>query len=120
MATLTVDLTRLPARAREKLHRTLADEDAAKLALALRRQAAIKRFYEDHTAPARDAVGPVDMVMDPYLASYFRRLYGERIFDDAEFIRYLKQRGEWFGVRERGTRVQVGFTGNKRFSKTYA
>lgn len=119
MATLTVDLTRLPARARENLHRTLANEDAAKLALALRRQAAIKRFYDDNAAPAKEGVGPVDMAVDPYLASYFRRLYGERIFDDPDFIRYLKTKGEWFGVRERGTRVQVGFQGNKRFSKTY-
>lgn len=120
MATLTVDLTQLPTRARETLHRTLADEDAAKLALAKARQAAIKRFYDDHAGPAKPGVGPVDLVMDPYFASYFRRMYGERIFDDPEFIRYLKARGEWFGVRERGTRVQVGFTGcNKRFSKTY-
>lgn len=120
MATLTVDLTQLPTRARETLHRTLADEDAAKLALAKARQAAIKRFYDDYAGPAKPGVGPVDLVMDPYFASYFRRMYGERIFDDPEFIRYLKARGEWFGVRERGTRVQVGFAGcNKRFSKTY-
>lgn len=120
MATLTVDLTQLPTRAREALHRTLSDEDAAKLALAKARQAAAKRFYDDHAGPAKAHVGPVDLIIDPYFASYFRRMYGERIFDDPEFIKYLKTRGEWFGVKERGTRVQVGYSGgNKRFSKTY-
>lgn len=122
--TLTADLSNLPLAQRQSVLAKLKDEDAAQLALAKIRQAKVAKLYRDAVGPGttKNGIGPVSMAIDPYFASYFRRLHGETIFQDEEFVEYLKRRGEWFHVPEKGTRIQVGFTGagNVRERKTYS
>lgn len=114
--TLTADLSRFPREVVERVVRKLRDDDAAELDLAKARQAKIAKFYRDAVKPGttKDGIGPISMAIDPYFASYFRRLHGERIFADEEFVRWLKRRGEVFHVPEAGTRVQVGCDWNNR------
>lgn len=120
--TLTADLSNLPLAQRQSVLAKLKDEDAAQLALAKIRQAKVAKFYRDAVGPGttKSGIGPLSMAIDPYFASYFRRLHGESIFQDDEFVEYLKRRGDWFHVPEKGTRIQVGFTGNVRERKTYS
>jgi len=121
--TLTADLSRFPREVVERVVRKLRDDDAAEMDLAKARQAKIAKFYRDAVRPGttKDGIGPISMAIDPYFASYFRRLHGERIFADEEFVKWLKQRGEVFHVPETGTRVQVGCNwSNRRERKVYA
>ena len=65
----------------------------------------------------------MSLAIHPYFVSYFRRQYGDRIFQDKEFTEYLKKRGEWFHVPETATKIQVGYSGQpqgRRFSKKYS
>ena len=121
--TLTADLSNLPLSQRQSVLAKLKDEDAAQLALAKIRQAKVAQIYRDavSTGTTKNGIGPVSMAIDPYFASYFRRLHGESIFQDADFVEYLKRRGEWFHVPEKGTRIQVGYTAqrNVRERKSY-
>lgn len=118
----TADLTQLPLQSRQRIKDILHSEDAAKLALAKVEQAKIAQAYRGAVGPGttKDGIGPVSMAIHPYFVSYFRRLYGDNIFQDPEFAEYLKKHGEWFHVPETGTRIQVGYSGAKKFSKTYA
>lgn len=120
----TADLTHLPLATRQRVVEKLQDKDAAQLALAKVRQAKIAKMYRDAVAPGTtvDGIGPVSLAIDPYFVSWFRVRYGNHIFQDPEFEKYLKQRGEWFHVPEKGTRIQSGYTGpaKNRFKKSYA
>lgn len=126
MAALTVDLTAFPLEVRERLRSQLADEESAKLALALTRQKKISELYNSNVGPGttKDGFGPLSMVVDPFLVSYFRRRFGDRCFSDPEFEEWLKKEDPTFRVRETGTRLQFGYTAPSarkcRFHKTYA
>ena len=114
MAAITADLTALPRSTREAIRRQLSDEERAKIALARIRQARIAKLYDDAVGPGttKDGIGPVSMVVDPVLVSYFRRAFGERCFMDPEFVKWIKKEDPSFRVRETGTKVQVGYRGH--------
>lgn len=120
----TADLSQLPLSTRQRVIETLRNDDAAQIALAKVRQAKIAQMYRDAVGPGttKQGIGPVALAIDPYFVSYFRRMYGDSIFQDENFVQYLKKRGEWFHVRETGTRIQSGYTGSqkRRFHKSYA
>lgn len=118
MAVITADLTSLPLSTREAIRRQLGDADAAKLALARARQAKICKLYNDLVAPGttKNGIGPVGMVMDPYLVSYFRRSFGEQCLADPDFVKWIHKEDPSFRVRETGTKVQVGYRGPARSS----
>ena len=107
---LTADLSRIPPTVRAQIIKNLREEDQAKMAMARIRQIQAAKLYDDSVAPGttKDGIGPLSMVMDPYLVSYFRRLHGETIFQDDDFIKHLKRKGDPFFVRQTGTRIQVG------------
>lgn len=119
----TADLTHLPLETRRRVVEKLGDQNAAQLALAKVRQAKIAKMYNDAVAPGTtvDGIGPVSLAIDPYFVSYFRIQYGNGIFNDPDFEKYLKKRGEEFRIRETGTRIQSGYTGpiKTRFKKHY-
>jgi hypothetical protein len=121
--TLTADLSNLPLSQRQSVLSKLRDDDAAQMALAKIRQAKVAQLYRNSVGPGstKEGIGPISMAIDPYFASYFRRLHGESIFQDDQFVEYLKRRGEWFHVPEAGTRIQVGYTAqrNVRQRKSY-
>jgi hypothetical protein len=75
----------------------------------------------DASGTTKQGIGPVGLAIDPYWVSYFRRMYGDKIFQDDQFVEFLKKRGEWFHVPETGTKIQVGYSApsNSRFRKTY-
>jgi hypothetical protein len=114
--TLTADLSQFPREVVNRVVRKLRDEDAAEMDLAKARQAKIAQLYRNAVGPGttKDGIGPISLAIDPYFVSYFRRLHGESVFQDDDFIRFLKKRGEWFHVPETGTRIQVGVEWNKR------
>lgn len=111
--TFTADISQLPLDVRRRIVAKIGDENAAQLELAKVRQAKIAQLYRSAVGPGttKDGFGPVSMAIDPYLASLFRRMYGDDILSDPEFIAYLKRNGEWFHVPETGTRIQSGYTG---------
>lgn len=119
----TADLSQLPLSQRQSIVKSLQREDAAQMALAKVRQAKIAQMYRDAVAPGttKQGIGPVGLAVDPYWVSYFRRMHGDKIFQDDQFVEFLKKRGEWFHVPETGTKIQVGYSApsNSRFRKTY-
>ena len=124
MAAITVDLTHLPLETRRGVLSKLADEEAAQLALAKVEQARIAQMYRNAVGPGttKNGIGPVSLAMSPWFVSYFRRLHGDKIMQDPQFIEFLKRRGEWFHVPETATKIQVGYQGTpsvKKFSKVY-
>ena len=116
MARFAFDFSKLPANLREPLMRKWKEVDARKRSEAHDRQKLIHRLYNAAAVPGatKDGFGPCAMAMDPYFVSYFRREYGEQIFQDPEFIEWLKREGEYFHVHEAGTKTQIGFRGNSR------
>lgn len=125
--TLTADLTQLPLETRLRVRETLHREDRVQMALAMVEQARIAQLYRNAVGPGttKDGIGPVSLAIHPYFVSYFRRLHGDTIFADGEFVEWLKKRGEWFHVPETGTRIQSGWTpgtgteSKRRWRKTY-
>jgi len=113
MAVLTQDLTWMPRDARERFRASLADRDAAKLAVAKANQARLAQLYRGAVGPGttKNGFGPLAMAIDPYFVSYFSRTCQakELVWDDPEFHQWLKTRGEWFHVPEAPTKIQVGY-----------
>ena len=75
------------------------------------RQEKMNRFYRDNTPRAKEGIGPLSMVVDPYWRSYFELQHGRPMFDDDDFVEWLKRKEPIFAVPERGTRIQVLNTG---------
>lgn len=112
MAALTVDLSRLPQSTRETIRRSLGDKNAAKLAIARANQARLANVYRQAVAPGNGSrIGPLDTVVDPYLVSYFSRVCEakEMVWDDPEFIAWLKKNEPATAVPHATTRIQVGY-----------
>lgn len=111
MAAITVDLTTFPLATRRRVLEVLHREDAAKLAIAKAEQARLIQGVRGSVGPGttKDGIGPLAWAMHPYFVSYFRRLYGETIFQDPDFMKYLRKVGEWFHVDEAATRIQSGW-----------
>lgn len=112
MAALTVDLTRLPQSTRETIRRTLGDKNAAKLAIARANQARLAQLYRQAVGPGMSPrIGPLDTVIDPYLVSYFSRVCDakEMVWDDPEFVAWLKKNEPAVVVPHATTKIQVGY-----------
>jgi hypothetical protein len=121
---LTADLSQIPPTVRAQIIKNLREEDQAKMAMARIRQIQAAKLYNDAaTAGTTKAhIGPCSMVMDPYWVSYFRRVHGETIFQDEDFIKHLKRKGDPFFVREAASKIQVGHgdcAGGSKFRKRY-
>ncbi len=110
MAAITVDLTRLPLRTREALRSTLGDANRAKLAIALANQKRLAALYASRPgADGAGTLGPLDTVIDPYLEAYFSRVCEARemVWNDPEFIAWLKKNEPAVAVRHGKQRTQV-------------
>jgi len=120
---LSVDLTALPMQTRQRIKEVLTDENARELVMARIRQEKVKRLYDDFTPKPKEGIGPVSMVVDPYWRNYFEMAHGRPMFDDADFVEWLKKKEPMFAVHERGTKIQVlnaGIpAGSKRRVKSY-
>lgn len=112
----TIDISHLPPALRDRLLALWQERDRAHRDQAEANQRRIAKIYRDCAVPGatKDGFGPVGLAMDPYWVSYFRREYGEEIFQDPEFVEWLKREGEWFAVPEAATRTQIGFRGRPR------
>ena len=112
MAAITLDLTRWPKAAREQLRKSLGDANKAKLAVALANQKKLAALYAQAKAPGgAGRLGPLDMVVDPYLESYFSRTCEARemVWNDPEFLRWLRKNEPATAVAHGTQRVQVGY-----------
>lgn len=112
MAAITVDLTRLPLSTRETIRRSLGDQNAAKMAIALANQKRLASLYRQGLGPGTSPrIGPLDTVIDPYLVSYFSRVTDakELVWDDPEFIAWLKKNEPAVAVPHTTTKIQVGY-----------
>lgn len=112
MAKLTVDLTRLPLATREAIRSSLGDKNKAKLAIAKANQLRLAKLYREGVGPGQSPkIGPLDSVIDPYFLSYFSRTCDakEMVWDDPEFIAWLKKQDPAFAVPHTTTKTQVGF-----------
>jgi len=112
MAALTVDLTRLPQSTREAIRRSLGDKNVAKLAIAKANQMRLAKLYRQGVGPGQGpTIGPLDTVIDPYLQSYFSRTCDARemVWDDPEFIAWLKKNEPDMAVPHQTTKTQVGY-----------
>lgn len=113
MAAITVDLSRMPLRTREILRQTLSDRNAAKLAIAQANQARLAQLYRSAAGPgvSKPRFGPIDMAIDPYLAEYFSRTCADRelVWNDPEFIEWIKKNDERMAVPHSPTKIQVGY-----------
>jgi hypothetical protein len=102
----------MPKETRERLLRSLSDKNAAKLATAKVNQVKLNQLYNAAAVPGatKPGFGPLQMVIDPYLAQYFSRTCEARemVWEDPEFSRWLLKNGPEFRVREAPTKVQVG------------
>lgn len=113
MAALTVDLTRLPLHTREAIRRSLSDKNAAKLAIARANQARLAQLYRNAVGPGttKPGIGPIDTAIDPYFVSYFSRVCEARemVWDDPEFLEWLKKNEPAVRVPHAPTKIQVGY-----------
>lgn len=112
MAALTVDLTRLPQSTREILRKSLSDRNAAKLAIARANQARLASLYRQAMQPGTaPKMGPLDTVIDPYFVSYFSRTCEakEMVWEDPEFIEWLKKHEPATAVPHTTSKIQVGY-----------
>lgn len=111
MAAITVDLTRFPLAVRQRMRDIMHREDCAKLAIAKAEQAKIIHGVRNSVGPGttKEGIGPLAWAFHPYFVSYFRRLYGETIFSDPDFMKYLRKVGEWFHVEHAATKIQSGW-----------
>jgi hypothetical protein len=110
MAVITHDLTAFPRSVREALRKSLGDANRAKLAIAKANQARLAKLYEGAgEAGAVGKIGPLDMVIDPHLVSYFSRTCEARemVWDDPEFIEWLKKNEPATRVKHGTQRVQI-------------
>jgi len=113
MAAITSDLSQLPKDVRERIRSTLSDRYMAKIAIAKLRQAKLHQIYNAAAVPGvtHKDFGPCTMVIDPMLEWHFSRVCDakELVWNDPEFIKWLKKKGPEFFVREAPTKVQVGY-----------
>lgn len=110
MAVITHDLSRLPLRTREQIRSSLGDANRAKLAIALANQQRLAQMYQGASETgAVGRLGPLDMVVDPYLQAYFSRVCDARelVWDDPEFIAWLKKNEPATAVRHGRQRTTI-------------
>lgn len=112
MAAITIDLTRFPQETRERIRKSLGDANKAKLAIALTNQKRLAKLYSQAAVPGgAGKLGPLDMVIDPYLVAYFSRVCEARemVHNDPEFRVWLRKNVPETVVKHGTQRVQVGY-----------
>lgn len=112
MAAITHDLTRFPKAVRERIRKTLGDANQARLAVALANQKRLAGLYAQAAAPGgAGQLGPLHMVIDPYLEAYFSRVCDakEMVWNDPEFLKWLRREEPSTAVKHGTQRVQVGY-----------
>jgi len=124
MAQFTTDLSHLPHDLRISIREKLGNEEAARLAVAKANQIRMQKIYSDAAQPGttKDGFGPCTMIMDRGLAAQYRLMFGERCFEDQEWVKWMLRQSPEMKVRAVGTKIQVGYSApvrSVRYSKTY-
>jgi hypothetical protein len=115
---LTVDLSNLDPRTRDRIVKNAVHEDVAQYQLACIEQARAAQYYR-HFAEAgrtKDYAGPLKSIIHPYFRNMLSATASsekELIWSDPEFLRWLMKREDCFRVEECATRVQVGYQGSR-------
>jgi len=67
-----------------------------------------------------EGIGRLRMRVDADLYHLWGQKYGYECWKDKQFLNEMERDNESLRVNCGGTRLQVGFSGSKRFSKSYA
>ena len=105
---MEVDLSEVPSAVRVEMDRIFREDFNGKLVAALERQRRAAAFYRAMEPHAVDGIGELKMVVDPFLHGMYRSVYGQRCFEDPEWVEYFLKHSPEARVRSTGTRVQVG------------
>ena len=109
---LTSDLSQLDPNVRHALIRRLQHADKARFDLGLVEQRRLKQLHDRAGIGAyKENLGPVEMVLsiDKYQRAMQR--YGQHIFMDPDFAKWLLRKNDDMRVKPTATRIQVGYTG---------
>lgn len=112
---LTVDLSQLDPRTRERIVRNAKHEDVAQYHLACLEQAKAAQYYRQYAAAGvtKTDFGPVQMAIHPYFRNQLSATASaqkERVWMDPDFGKWLLNRQDEFRVPIKGTRIQSGWT----------
>lgn len=107
MAAITIDISRFPKDVREALASRCEARDKVKRTLALTRQRQLAAMADQAAAAGR--YGVLDAVFDPYWQAYFSRVCDARemVWDDPEFVPWLKRQEPMFAVRHAPSKTTV-------------
>lgn len=108
----SVSLKGLPPAVAQSVIKTIRREDAAQYALGVIEQLKLKRMYDQLAVPGFNTdLGRQTMVISQSQWQLAMAQYGQLCFTDPDFARFLLKKHEEFRVKDVGTRVQSGFTG---------
>lgn len=108
-----VDISRLSRGERERFRDVCAQQDAAALQRALRRQLDLAELNHRRDRAGVDKLAHAQQIacIDPELHNRHRGKYGADTADgDLDFTRWLTKRHPEFAVQARGTRIQSGYS----------
>lgn len=115
---LLVDMSEMPPGVVEEFRKGRVAKEVATRNKQPRVQAAIAREYGT-TNRSIDGVGRLRMAVSSTAFHYWGQRLGYECWNDPQFLREFERDNPAVRVKCGGTRIQVGFTGNKRFSKSY-
>lgn len=120
---MLLDISELAPEVRRELVEGRFHKDVATLQQAPGHQHALARHLHAqglHERRAVEGIGEAKLEITPDAYHYWGQRLGYECWNDPQFIREYQRDNEAARVRCHGTKIQVGFTGEKRFSKTYA
>ncbi len=108
----TMSLERLDAGTRNSVLRGIQDEDKARHALGVLEQIRLKKLADALMIPgANTEIGRTSMILSPDQYQRAMNRYGELCWADPAFGRWMLKQHSDMRVKDVGTRVQSGYTG---------
>ena len=108
---LTADLSGLDPSTRHALIRKLAHEDKARHDLGVIEQRRMAQMYQNLPIGSfKSEIGPAQMILSQDQWHRAMQKYGETCWQDPDFTPWLLKRNDDMRVRQRGTKIQVGWT----------
>jgi hypothetical protein len=113
-----VDMSAMPAGVIEEFRKGRLAREAVTLMQAPVSQAQVAKQF-DTPNRAVDGMGRLRMAITSDAFHYWGRRLGYACWKDKQFLNEFERDNEAVRVKCGGTRIQVGFSGEKKFSKSY-
>lgn len=117
---LQADISALPPGVVKELIAGRVAKDALTIIKTPRRQDIQARMMADETPRTLDGLGRPRMCIEGTAFHYWGQRLGYDCWKDKQFLNEFERDNPAVRIKSGGTRIQSGYTGNKRFSKTYA